>query len=99
MQSVRINPSSPKRDAPRWHLPVYWMTLAGAWLVFVPNLLNLKGIGGHPWPLWVLSPILGLIALILALKDRDKIRAIIALILGVGAVFIGYIAAVAILGP
>ena len=65
----------------------------------LPNLLHLKGPGGQPWPLWITSPVLGIIAAGLAARDRSIPRGIIALVFGVGALFIAFTAVTLIFGP
>lgn len=78
---------------------VYWGLLVGAWLVFLPNIFGIKGTDGNPCILWLLSPILGLIATGLAIWDKSLSRTIVALLFGVGAVSIIYIAVLLISGP
>lgn len=67
--------------------------------MIVPNLLNLKGPGGQPWPLWIASPFLGMIACGLAARDGSIPRGLIAFFFGVGAFFIVYATVLLIGGP
>ncbi|MDU0968123.1 MAG: hypothetical protein E7A79_03375 [Actinomycetaceae bacterium] len=67
--------------------------------MFIPNAIGLTTSDGNPWPLWVLSPILGFVAVGFAVWDRSTIRIVVALLFGVGAVFILVTTIVAIWGP
>lgn len=82
---------NPKRDPSRHSTcrrSAYWIALLGSWIVFLPNALGVTLPDGTPCPLWLLSPALGLIAVILAAVDRASARIVAALLFGVGAVFI-----------
>ncbi|MDY3678176.1 MAG: hypothetical protein SO046_03020 [Actinomyces urogenitalis] len=78
----------PRSAAPTWTRGVYWAALAAAWLVWLPNLLQLHLPDGGWSPLFVLSPLLGLVALATALWTRAWGKAALALVLGVGTSWI-----------
>lgn len=96
-QATHAEPTKPQR--PGWHLVVYWIALVGAWLVFAPNVMGLKGADGQPWPLWLASPILGLVAVGFAAWDRASGRIVIALLFGVCAEILIFAGSVLIWGP
>lgn len=76
----------PKQQRKIGHEIAYWGLLLGAYLVFLPNMMGLKGADGNPWFLWLLSPFLGFAATGVAVWDKSLPRIVIALFFGVGAI-------------
>lgn len=78
-----------------WKNAAFWVGIAAAWLVWLPNLLHLQTTGGE-WPLlFILSPLFGAVALGVAIWMRSWWRVPVALVLGVGAswvlISVGYV--------
>lgn len=99
MESTQM--TDPARSAPvsRRREVAYWVCLAGCYLVMVPNLLNLPGPGGNPWPLWMASPVLGIVAMALAAREGVLWRGVLAFLFGFNALFILNAVVLPIAGP
>lgn len=78
-----------------WAERLFWIGMVGAWAVWLPNLLRIDTLVGYHSPLFLLSPIFGLVALGAGIRLKSWWRIPVALLLGVGApwviITVGYL--------